>query len=260
DQFVMFRTPLAVVHAVENAADGAGAVAQYAVQPEAEFRGLDLLAVLAADGGDVVGKDQGALQEIHFAPEFHLVDGQQVPGQHQQGQRIRRKDSLVAQVVDGKNRKGVTEDRVGGVTGAQQHGNKRRLPVVTVEDVRHAGNLGRLHYRSRIQREALGIVRVIAGGGAVQGLAVEELGAIDKIKLHAGVAAAIDHGAKAVLIVKGNGDAPQHDLAAGQPGLFIFRQVDGNGVAQCGERLGQSAHDIGKSASFGEGHALRRGK
>ena len=38
--------------------------------------------------------------------------------------------------------------------------------------------------------------------------------------------AAIEHGAKAVLVVKGHGHAVQHGLGVGEFGLFVFRQIN----------------------------------
>ena len=62
------------------------------------------------------------------------------------------------------------------------------------------------------------------------------------------------------MIVERNGNAAQQHLGVRQLGLFIFRQVHGNGMAQFGKRLRQSAYNISQSAGFSERHALRSGK
>jgi hypothetical protein len=43
------------------------------------------------------------------------------------------------------------------------------------------------------EAEALGIVGIVACRGAVKRIALEERGIVDEVKLHAGLAAAIEH-------------------------------------------------------------------
>ena len=144
DVFVALRAPFVVVHAIQDPAHRAGARAQHAFQAKAVFAGLDLLRVPAAYSGDVIGKGQRAFQEVGLAPELHLVDGKKVPGKHQQWQRVRRKQALIADVMDGEHRARTAEDWIGLVAGAQQNGDQSRLPVMAVKDLRHAQDLGRL--------------------------------------------------------------------------------------------------------------------
>src|SRR5262249_52574651 len=99
-QLVFGRIPLAVVHAVQDPADGPRARGQYAFHAKPVFGCLNFLAVLADECSNVVGKNQGAFEEVYFTPEFHLVDGKQVPGQHQQGQDVRLEQPLVSHVVN----------------------------------------------------------------------------------------------------------------------------------------------------------------
>jgi hypothetical protein len=173
----------------------------------------------------VVGKHQSAFEKIDLAPELHLVDGQQVPGQHEQRQRVRRKQSLVAHVVDGEHGGGGPEDGIAGVAGAQQHGNQRRLPVVTMKHLGHAQDFGRFQHGAGVEREALGVVRIITGRRSVERVAVEERRIIDKVELHAGVVPAVEHGAKAILVVKRDRYAGQQHLGVIDLGLFIFREI-----------------------------------
>ncbi len=134
------------------------AAAQDALQTEAVLHGLNLLGVLAADGGDEIRVSQRALEEVHFAEELQLGDGEQIPGQHEERKRVRGKDSLVADVVDGEDRGDSLERGVFVVKGAQENGNQRGLPVVAVEDIGHAEDFGGLQNGAAIEGEALGIV------------------------------------------------------------------------------------------------------
>ena len=175
------RIPLVVIDAVENAGDVGGAAAQNALQTEAVLRGLDLLGVLAADRGDEIRVSQRALEEVHLAEELQLGDGEQVPGQHEKRKRVRGKDSLIADVVDGEDRGNSLERGVLVVQGAQENGNQRGLPVVAMEDVGHAEDLGGLQNGAAIQGEALGIVMIVAQRSAVESIAIVEGRIIDEV-------------------------------------------------------------------------------
>src|SRR6266481_955118 len=141
DEFVFFRRPLVVIHAIEDAGQRAGAAAQHAFESKTVFAGLDLLCVFFADRSEVVGKYESAFQEIHLAPKLELVDSEQVPGQHEQWQGVRRKQSLVAKIVDCKHSGSVHKNRIVHVTRLQENGHERRLPVMAVKNFRHAKNL-----------------------------------------------------------------------------------------------------------------------
>ncbi len=73
----------------------------------------------------------------------------------------------------------------------QQDGNERGLPVVAVEDVRHAEYLGSLQHGAAVEGKAVGIVGVIAQRGAVQVLAVEERRVVNEVILDAGLPAPV---------------------------------------------------------------------
>ncbi len=158
--------------------------AQHPFQAEAVLGGLDLLAVLAADRGDEVGVNQCAFQQVDLAEEFQLADGEQVPGKHQQRQRLRREQALVADVVDGEDRRHGTEGGVVFVESMQQDRYQRRLPVMAVKYVGRPQDLAAFNHRPREQGEALGIIVVVAQRRSVESLAVEERRVIDKIELH----------------------------------------------------------------------------
>src|SRR5207249_8145523 len=75
---VPFRIPLPCVDAVQDADDVRGPAAENAIETEAELRRLDLLRVAAADGGDRIGMDDGALHETDAAPVLETIDREQI--------------------------------------------------------------------------------------------------------------------------------------------------------------------------------------
>jgi hypothetical protein len=60
--------------------------------------------------------------------------------------------------VDGEDRARPAKNRISFIAGAQQDGDKRGLPVVAVEDFRHAQDFGSFQRGAAIKRETLGIV------------------------------------------------------------------------------------------------------
>ena len=224
DELVGLRTPLVVVHAVQDSGHGRSAVAQHAFQAEAKFRGLDFLAVLPADGGDEVGKYQRALQEIHLAEEFHLGDGEQVPGQREQRQSVGREQSLISHVVNGEDGADVAEGWVFGVLRAQQNGDERGLPVVAVKNLRHAQNFRSFQHGAGEQREALGVVGIVAGRKCRRARRDRKTADTRRSRMvDTGLAAAADHRAEAVVVVEGNGDAADHGAGVSELGLAVAR-------------------------------------
>ena len=215
-KLVRLRTPLVVVHAVQNACNRSRAVTQYTFESKTVFRSLNLLTVLFTDRRDVVGIGQRTFEKVDLAEEFHLRHGEKIPGQHQQGQRLRWEQALIAHVVNGKNGAHIAESRVFGVHRAQQHRHQRRLPVVTMGE----------------QREALGIVGIVARGCSVKSVALEELGVVNKIEAHSGLASAGQYRCEPILVVEGNGDAAHHRGRISQLGLPVAGQINAHLMAQ----------------------------
>ncbi len=149
------------------------------------------------------------------------------------------------------------ERGVFGVERFQQNGHQRRLPVVAVEDVGGAEDLGGLQHRAREQGEALGVVGIVARGRAVELLAVEERRIVDEVEFDAGVGAAVEHRAEAVLVVKGHGDAAQQGARTVEPGLAVLGKVNVHLVADGSQSRRQSAHHVGETAGLRERNTLR---
>ena len=238
-ELVGLRTPLVVVDAIENPGHGGGAVAQHAFQPKSVFGGLDFLAVLPADRGDEVGICQRAFQEIDLAEKFHLRHREEIPRQHQQRQSIGREQSLIAHVVDGEDSADVPEGGVLRIDRAQQHRNQRRLPIVAVKNLRHAENLRRFEHGAGEQSEAFGVIGIIAGGCAVERVAVEVRRIFDKIKSHAALAASGDNRGEAIFVIERDGDAADHSGGISELGLAIARQIDADLMPERGKRAWQ---------------------
>ncbi len=129
------RIPERVVHAVQNAAQIGRALVENAVELLAELRRLYLLGVLAAHGGQQIGKNHAALEEVEAVVLLHLVHGEKLPWEQELLRGIGRKLTLVGGVMDGEHRGRAAEHGIGGVSRAQIHRNQRGLPVVDVEDV-----------------------------------------------------------------------------------------------------------------------------
>jgi len=64
DDFVFLRAPERVVHSVEDADQAVGAAANHAVKSIAIFARLNFLRVFAANGGQIIGEDQAAFEEL----------------------------------------------------------------------------------------------------------------------------------------------------------------------------------------------------
>ena len=150
-------------------------------------------------------KHERALQKIHLPEKLHLRDREQVPGQHQQRQSFGREQSLVSHVVDGENGGDFAKRGIFGIERAQHHRHQRGLPVVAVEYVGHAQNLGGFQHGPRKQGEAFGVVGIVAGRGAVERVAVEVLAdnRRNKIALRRAFRAAVTTEQKRYLSSKG---------------------------------------------------------
>src|SRR6266481_4073994 len=81
-----------------------GTDAKQAFQPTAEFRLGDLLRVGRADGGQVRGVDEAALEEGQLVVELQPVDMEGALGRSDPAQRLPREESLIGEVMDGQDR------------------------------------------------------------------------------------------------------------------------------------------------------------
>ncbi len=241
------RVPLRIVHAIQNAAQVSRAPAQHAVEAVAEFRRLNFPGIFAAHRGHNVRENQAALEEVEGVEMLHLVHGENVPGEQEALSRRRRKPSLVAAVVDSQHHARAAQHRVSVVDGAQVDGDGRRLPVVHMENIRHAKQLGGLKNRPRKQAEPLPVVGKFAVPGSIELESAKQLRAVHKIVLHAGALAAVHDAYETVVILEWDGDGADRVLPTLRETLarnLIEWQVYGYFVAQLHQFRGQSPHDV----------------
>ena len=256
------RVPLGVVDAIEDAVEVGGALAEDIVEAVAEFGSLDLLGVFAADGGEGVGVNDASLEEVEGVVVLELVHGEDVPWEEQALGGLRREPSLVTGVVDGEDGSGVAEDGVVVVDGAQVDGDHGRLPVVDVEDVGDAELLGGFEGGAAEESEALPVVEIVAGLGAVGKFAVEELRAVDEADLDSIVDSAVEDGDEAVVVLEGDGEAADEGLLLGHAlaNLCVVGQIEGDFVAEAGDLTGQCADDVGESSGLDERNGFGGGE
>src|SRR5712672_2121918 len=125
-----------------------------------------------------------------------------------------------------------------------------------MEDVRHAQNFRSLQHGAGEKSKALGVVGIVARRSAVERLAIEEFRILDKIELHASLAASGDNRSETILVVKWDRDASDNGSGIGKFGLAVARQVDGHLMPESGQGLGQGADYISQSAGLGERDAF----
>src|ERR1035441_5484547 len=104
-----------------------------------------------------------------------------------------------------------------------------------MEDVWHAEYFGGFEHGAREHGETLGVVRVIAGRGAVERFAVKIGRIVYKIKSDARACARRHHRAKAILIVERDGDAAHDRLRIVQFGLAIAWEIHTDLVSEGGQ-------------------------
>ena len=97
--------------------------------PQPSSRRGDLPRIGLADGGEVGGVDDAALEEGQFVVKFEAVDVEGVFRRADPAQRVLGKQALIGEVVDGQD--GRDLDCVPGEIGRHQRG----LPVIGVDQV-----------------------------------------------------------------------------------------------------------------------------
>ena len=150
----------------------------------------------------------------------------------------------------------VGERRIFVVQRLQQDRNQRGLPVMAMQNVGRSEDLCGLQNGARKQSEALGVIVIVAQGGAVKSVAVEERRVVDEIELHSGALAAVEHGAEAVAIVEGHRDAGDNRSWIFELSLAVAGKKDRDLVTEIGQRRRQRSNDIREAAGLGKRHAL----
>src|SRR5580704_510299 len=92
--------------------------------------------------------------------------------------------------MDSENHRKVFHQRVGGVQRAQQHGNQRGLPVVAVDYIGGPDMLSDFNRSAAEFAVTLGVVGIFSRATAINSVAVEVAGIVDKKVAHT-----VEHGA-----------------------------------------------------------------
>lgn len=166
--------------------------------------------------------------------------------------------SLIAEIVDGENNREVLDQGIGGVRRTQENRDESGLPVMAMDNVSGPDVLGNFNGGATEFAVALGVVGKIAGAIAVDAVAVEIAGIIDKKIAHTVENGAIGNGGKAQAATHGNGEAGHHHGS----GFYsaIAGQNDGDFVTLRGQGFGQGLDYVGEAASLGEGKAFGGGE
>ncbi len=254
------RIPERIVDAVEDAAQTGRTLVQDALKLLAEFRRLNFLRIPAAHRGEEVRENDAAFEKVEVVVFLQFVHGENVPWKKQLLSGAGRKLALEGGVVNGQDRRGAAQQRVGRVSGFEIDGNERRLPVVYVKNLRDADGLRGLNHRPAKEAESLSIVRIVSALGAIKFLPIKEFWRFDKVVLHAIAQAAINDSDKTVVIAEGDSERADdifwivlNELAHAR----VERNVDGNLVTEPDQLTRQRADHVGQPAGLGEGRALR---
>src|SRR5208337_1224983 len=124
-------------------------------------------------------------------------------------------------------------------------------------NVGHAENLAALDDGAAEQREALGVIVVVAQRRAVESFAVEKWRIVDKVILNVVMQAAVENGTETIAVVERNRDAGHHAGSCFELGLAVLGKEDADLLSHGGERLRQRSHHIGEASGLGKRNALR---
>src|SRR5579883_3029024 len=121
---------------------------------------------------------------------------------------------------------------------------------MAVKNVWNTDNFRCFQHRTAEQSKAFGIVGIITYRTRVDAVAVKIRSILDKIMVHTGVISACQNRAKAIPVVKRNGDAAYDRLCSVEMGFFITRNKYANAVANRGQCTRQGPDNVGQAPSF----------
>ena len=180
DEGVAFGAPLRIIRSVQDSDQVIRPLADYTFEAGAKFRSLNFLRVAAAHGGQIVRIDQASLEEVDLSVEFEGIHGEEIVGKADGPHRGLRKDALIGEIVNRQDDWKRADNRILGVLGAENHGHKRRLPIVAVNHVREPHALDAFNGDARKFREALVVIRIVAVFISVELGTIEESGSSTK--------------------------------------------------------------------------------
>ncbi len=262
DLLVHGGVPLLVVEPVQDPYQVVLSRLQHTVQTAPHLRRADLAAVVFRDGADYVGGEDTCLQEVDLAVELKPVDGEALLGEPHGGEFLAGEEPLVGEVVDGEDDPGPCEEGIVLALVLQVVRDECGLPVVAMDDVGPEVHLFQeLQNAAAEKGETLGVVGVVAAGGAVKLVAREVLLVLDEIDRYL----AQRRLAQEPFFL----DAVHHDRGALAPLAYrhpppLDHRVEGHHdpdvMAKRPEGLGKGAGNIRQTSRLGKGSDLRRNK
>src|SRR5262249_16466953 len=121
NQRILRGIPGFVVYSVEDANDAIGAAANDAVETVTEFGGLDLLGVAPADGGEVVGVNQPAFEQVDVAEKLQSAGMEEYVGDSGAGQRVATERALITHIVNREDHRQVLHHDIVAIRRAEQN-------------------------------------------------------------------------------------------------------------------------------------------
>ncbi len=258
DERVLLGTPDGIVRAIQDAVQAIGAILDYAFEAAAVLRGLNLLRVLGTDGGEVVRIDQAALEEIHFAVEFHRVHAKQAGVEAKFWEHDAGKCAVVAHVVNREDDRQTGERGIAFVLRAEKHGNERDLPVVAMDDVGLPAALREFHDGAGEFAEARGVIGIVFAAYTVKLLAIEVFRIVHEEITDAIFRAASGDRGETQALAKTDGETGEKNgrgwIAA------IAREDDADLMTERYEGFGQRLDYVGEAARLGVGQPFGCGE
>src|SRR3990172_2635214 len=140
-----------------------------------KLRRLYLSTVARADGGEQVGEEQPALQEIDLAVELDAGRREHLPVKAQPREDLRPEKSLIAKIVYGEHRGDALKEWIASKQRFQINRDQGGLPVVNMHHVglepEGAARFKRCPAKQSLSLRIVGVV--VPGRGLVQAVAVE---------------------------------------------------------------------------------------
>src|SRR5258705_13653383 len=128
-----------------------------------------------------------------------------------------------------------------------------------MKDIGNLNHLRSFDDSAAKQPEAFRVVGVVAGGSTVEAFAIEQFGAVDEVRLHSRIDAAVEDADEAVVGRERNGHARKNDrrVRHGLGDLPVVRNKYADLVAEFGQGTWKRAHHICQSAGLGPRSTLR---
>jgi len=224
------------------------------VETEAKFGSLNLLRITAADGGHVIGIDDATFEKIYIAIEFNSSRNEGGGGNSGAIHRIATELALIAHIVNSEDDRNVFHYRIVAIRRTEEKGNERGLPIVAMNHVGEPDVFSDINGGPGKFTEAFGIVREIARGCAVDAVAIEVGGIVNKEIVNAVEKSAVGNGGKSQARAERNCKAWHHH--GGGFRATVTGKNHGDLVPTGDQSFGQRFDYVGEAARFGKRQAF----